>query len=132
MLLSLVPYLASVIVYFGIYRDVFDVNRKERRAANWRWSLVRPLLVSTLTPLVLLGADDVEDRARPWLAGSAAIGVLLTVIAFTAAANSYDLLLLKVNVRRWVLNVQRHRFILLGGWIVIAFSASVNVWAASL
>lgn len=130
MLLSVLPYVAVITVYVDTYRTLF-AQRSAPRPDAWRWLLVRPVLIGTLTPLALAGKMGLASGTRIWLLSAVGFGIVATLLSLTwLRDNAYPRLFLPVRCGRWTTKFPSHRLLLVCGIALIGYAGCLNVWAA--
>lgn len=131
MLLSVIPYIAGIAVYYDSYQTQF------RRASSpfdpqWRWIISRPILLSGLAPLAAASSGAGRNGFQVWLLSAAAVGILLTTLIMTLLKNDHYFTMFRpIALRRTELTFPRHRVLLAAGLATIIFAAGTNLWAAS-
>lgn len=130
MLLSVIPYVVGLALFYESYQAQFG-HRREPSDPQWRWAMSRPVLVSGLAPLAAATAGDEVDGLRVWLLSAAGVGILATVlIQALLKPESYTRMFLPIAAWKVELRVAWHVALFTAGVLVIGYAAAVNLWAA--
>lgn len=131
-LLGVFPYLASGLLYAFGFRDLFRDSRGSP-PTNWVLRLVAPVIVSGLTPLVILSNPSVDesDRALVALSPAAAILFVVTALSLLRDASAFSRLHLPVRVGDWELLLKRRHALIVVGLLVIGYGAVTDLYVTS-
>lgn len=99
--LAAIPYIASSILYYVSYRDLF-AEPKSEEPRSWRMNLLAPVLIATFVPLPLAASDQLTSSQREILLAAVGLSFLCTfVLLIVTSRTSYFSLLNHPGFSNW-------------------------------
>lgn len=132
MLLALIPYVASIIMYAMASGEIFRAGGTET-PTNWNWRFVAPVTVAGLTPLSLAARHGVSSGDRSLLLSEPAIAIIYTIIAMSSLRDSDRFHSLQKPIGTATIKFSRllrWRLVWFMGALIVMYGAVINVIVA--
>jgi len=132
-LLALIPYVASVIMYAVASTELFREHSGLDAPSNWNWRFVAPVTLGGLTPLSLAARHGIDSGDRFMLLTEPAVAILYTIIAMSTLrdVDKFNALLKPVGTARVkYAKLPLWRIVWMAGALIILYGAVINVVVA--
>ncbi len=132
MLLALIPYIASIIMYAMASAELFHAHSDDT-PTNWNWRFVAPITLAGLTPLSLAARHGVTSGDRSLLLSEPAIAIIYTIVAMSSLRDSDRFYSLQKPVGTTTVKftrLPRWRLVWCIGALIIIYGAVINVIVA--
>lgn len=128
MLLRVPVYAVSLFIFLGTSRELFWPIRPVE-PVGWQWQVVRPLLLTAMTPIALAGSAGVSEHGRGQLIFVGLCAIAISVGIFTVLGRTrYQSMKVDLGTRKVaVRGLSRATTVCGTGTIVIASCLGVSL-----